>query len=473
MPQNISESRALVVREAPSGKSGRLLIGVISPGWGSSGYYSQPVLENAGADRVFPAGTHMFIDHPSESEKLDRPERSIRDLAAVLTEDAYWDADLGMLVGEAQVFGPYRDTLTDEEFASSIGVSIRATAEVRTGEAEGRQGRIITNLLEGESVDFVTKAGRGGKVLSVLESARQDVLDRATAHGVEEATVRDTEQALGEALKEKFGADRTYVWVRDFDESTVWYQLETPDESATYALAYTITDALVVTFDGEPSKVTARTEYVPAAEAAAAEADHTEESQEDAMSETEEAAGVAPEGTTTDPAAPAAETSAAESGTDSSSEEQTMTNPTGAGGTAPQNPRQVMEARLTAQESVIAEMRASQQAGPIIAEVLASGWIGDQQRSRLAAELMQSIPMAEGRLDEAALRTAAEAALERAETEAAEILQAAGVGTPRGLGALTSPATEAAGAQTKTQLAESFKALGLSDAAADIAVKGR
>jgi hypothetical protein len=56
--------------------------------------------------------------------------------------------------------------------ADAIGVSIRASADVAVGEAEGRNGRIVTELLEGRSVDFVTMAGRGGRVLEVIESAR-------------------------------------------------------------------------------------------------------------------------------------------------------------------------------------------------------------------------------------------------------------------------------------------------------------
>ena len=62
------------------------------------------------------------------------------------------------------------DLFRDEDFVKAIGVSMRAYADTTVGEAEGRKGTIITALLEAASVDFVTKAGRGGRVLSVLES---------------------------------------------------------------------------------------------------------------------------------------------------------------------------------------------------------------------------------------------------------------------------------------------------------------
>ncbi|MGG5257468.1 hypothetical protein [Phycicoccus avicenniae] len=261
MPKEIREAGPFgAVRET---SSGRIQVGLITPGWGSSGYYSQQVLENAAAAKVFPAGTQMFLDHPGETERYDRPERSVRDLAAVLTTDAVWDGNA--LVGEAQVFGPFIDTLTDEHFAKAIGVSIRAAAEVTAGEAEGRKGTLVTELVEAQSVDFVTRAGRGGSILAVLESARPaQVLERAIAHGVAEASANDTRDALMDALKGAYGAEKTWVWVRDFDETTVWFDLETPDEQSVYQQGYTLDDqGGAVLVDGDPLEVRARTEYVP------------------------------------------------------------------------------------------------------------------------------------------------------------------------------------------------------------------
>jgi hypothetical protein len=293
MPKSIRESRPVAVTEADSGKSGRLQVGLITPGWGSSGYYSAKVLENAAAAKVFPAGTQMFLDHPGEHEAYDRPERSVRDLAAVLTEDATWDGE--RLSSEVQVFGPFVEMLTDENFAQAIGVSIRALAEVTTGEAEGRKGRIVSELVEAESVDFVTKAGRGGSILAVLESARPAaVVERAVAHGVSEATANDTREALAQALREEFGGEKSWVWVRDFDDATVWFEWETPDEAGTYAMSYQMGDDGAVTIDpASRVEVRARTEYVPVKAAESGPRDvpapagqpntHTPKSEEDNM----------------------------------------------------------------------------------------------------------------------------------------------------------------------------------------------
>jgi hypothetical protein len=55
-------------------------------------------------------------------------------------------------------------------------VSILGDAtDIYEGEAEGRRGRIIEGLAKVHSVDFVTRAGRGGQVLQVLESAHVEI----------------------------------------------------------------------------------------------------------------------------------------------------------------------------------------------------------------------------------------------------------------------------------------------------------
>ena len=151
---------------------GTVQIKLIQPGWGSSGYYSAEVLERDGPV-VFTAGTHMYIDHPSESESIDRPERSVRDLAGRLTSDAYWDANgpAGAgLYAQAEVFSPYREML--DQIAPHIGVSIRAAGTIGEGEVDGRRGRLVDSLVHAESVDYVTRAGAGGQIIGLLESAR-------------------------------------------------------------------------------------------------------------------------------------------------------------------------------------------------------------------------------------------------------------------------------------------------------------
>ena len=189
MPKRITEASTLTITE--SATPGRVLLQLITPGWGSSGYYSAPVLENAATEQVWPKGTHVFFDHPSESERHDRPERSVRDLAMILDEDARRDPETGGLVAEAKVIGPYRDLVTDEVFMEAVGMSIRASADTTVGEAEGRKGTIVTHLVEGVSVDLVTRAGRGGRILAAVESARTLRESRNVGQWVESQIHRD------------------------------------------------------------------------------------------------------------------------------------------------------------------------------------------------------------------------------------------------------------------------------------------
>jgi len=408
MPQTIKESRAVAVREADGAKSGRLQVGLITPGWGSSGYYSDKVLENAATAKVFPAGTQMFLDHETESEKYDRPERSVRDLAAVLTEDAVWDGT--QLVGEAQVFGPFVDMLTDEDFAKAIGLSIRAYADGTIGEAEGRKGRIITELVEAVSVDFVTKAGRGGQILQVLESARPaQVVERAIKHGVAEATANDTRAALQAALQGEYGGDKSWVWVRDFDDTTVWFTHETPDESGTYAQGYELQDDGTALLDGEPTEVRARTEYVP-------------------VKATTES------GPTTVPA-PAGQPHPPQT-----SKEDTMGTiqvDEAEHGRLTEAAGRVAEAERVAAEATrkLAVMEARETARPIAAEVAKSEQLPASVQARVAREAVAALTLTEaGAFDEPAFRAAVEAARTQAEVEVAELAESLGAGKVRGFG---------------------------------------
>lgn len=149
-------------------------ITIIEAGWGSSGYYPREVLERDGP-KVWPAGTHMYMDHPSRQEEADQPERKVAQLAAVLTKDPFMSGDA--LVSECQLFDQWAPVVN--EVADHIGVSIRAIGGYEQGEAEGRKGPIIQSLDEGISVDFVTHAGAKGKVGKLIESAISKGLQEA------------------------------------------------------------------------------------------------------------------------------------------------------------------------------------------------------------------------------------------------------------------------------------------------------
>lgn len=255
MSKLITESVAL---NATKVGSGRIRIKIIDAGEGSSGNYPAETIETAVKDGIFAKGLHMYADHPGVTENYDRPERTIRDLAAVLDTDAVYVPEEQAAYAEAKVFPQWREVI--EEMAKDIGVSIRASAEV-----EDKDGtRTITRLLHAESVDFVTKAGRGGAITEVLESFR--AVKRAIGHGVSEATANDTREWLRSAVSAAHGGDEIYVWVRDFDEANVWFEKSGDDGESLYQQAYTL-DGNTAALAGDPIPVRIETRYVPIAAA--------------------------------------------------------------------------------------------------------------------------------------------------------------------------------------------------------------
>lgn len=261
--ETVRETASVIEAEVIDGSPDLLNIGIITAGQGSSGYYSPEVLEAAAADKVFPKGTHMYFDHPTESEKYEKPERSVLKLGAVLQEDATWDATRQRLQAPAAPVAAYRELLTDRVFLEAVGVSIVASAEVSEGDVDGQRTTIIDRLVQGQSVDFVTHAGRGGSVL--LESARPTmVLESAMARGVSEATVNDKREALSTLVRDAYSDDKVWVWLRDFDDTTAWFDVENGDGSGTYAQTYSNgEDDLPAELTGDRYEVRVATQYVP------------------------------------------------------------------------------------------------------------------------------------------------------------------------------------------------------------------
>ena len=171
---------------------GKYRIKIIQPGPGSSGTY---LAENLAASApLFIAGTQMYLDHPTESDEWERPERSLRDLAGKFLEDATVGED-GSLYTVVQVY-PTFDEIIREKWAD-IGVSIIAWSYGNLGP----NGEVPP--FDGvESVDFVTRAGAGGAILELLESARAAENNETKENELDEAKfeafVADTAAKFGE-----------------------------------------------------------------------------------------------------------------------------------------------------------------------------------------------------------------------------------------------------------------------------------
>lgn len=141
---------------------------IISPGWGSSGYYSEKVLRKACESGVYPVGMHMHIDHPTRTAEKEQPARTIKGespLAGILTEAGRyvvdgWDGP--GVYAQARVLPQFVEDIRAMD--GHIGISHYVSGEAEPGEAEGRKGPIITELNADSlnTVDFVTVPGAGG-----------------------------------------------------------------------------------------------------------------------------------------------------------------------------------------------------------------------------------------------------------------------------------------------------------------------
>ena len=78
-----------------------------------------------------------------------------------------------------------------------------------------------------------------------------------------EATAGETRDALQAAVRKGYATDSAYAYVRDFDDTTVWYSVDSEDDSAMWEDGYTLdaNDAAVLT--GTPTQVRPVTTYVP------------------------------------------------------------------------------------------------------------------------------------------------------------------------------------------------------------------
>lgn len=154
----------------PLAKSGKRFKAVlITPGKGSSGTYSESLLERDGA-KAFPPGTLAFADHPDP----ENPRRSVKEMIGSYPEGAKFEPGVG-LVSELEVF-PHWEAFV-EAVAPHAGLSIYAMGD---SDIDGT----ITALLEdrANSVDLVAYPGRPGSGLKEMyEAAAIRNLEERTA----------------------------------------------------------------------------------------------------------------------------------------------------------------------------------------------------------------------------------------------------------------------------------------------------
>lgn len=197
--------------EASSLGDGKYRIRIIVPGQGSSGIYTAENLAESAP--LFKAGTEMFIDHPTETEEWERPERSIRDYAGVFLEDATVGED-GALYTVCKVFSGVNELIKDKW--EHIGVSINAWCADPISE-----NGIVPPIAGVRSVDFVTTPGAGGAIVDLLESNRNDNYVKEAGMDKEiESKFDELKASLIEALSSKLEAAMATIQEAKAEEPT-------------------------------------------------------------------------------------------------------------------------------------------------------------------------------------------------------------------------------------------------------------
>ena len=211
MKTEIKESTTTSVLKPIKGTR-KWLVRLISEGSGSTGIYTKEALQGSFAD-AFPIGTHMYIDHASETEQWDRPEGTLTKLAAVIAETPHWQdsPDPGMYatIEVVDQWAPFIEQVSD-----IIGVSIHCGATLAQTDDIVTPVESLPPVIESfipspvNSVDFVTVPGAGGRLVEALESFKKGsaIMDGSNKHNSERKRM-DTEfkEAL-EALDTKLSA---------------------------------------------------------------------------------------------------------------------------------------------------------------------------------------------------------------------------------------------------------------------------
>jgi hypothetical protein len=451
----VTESISLAEATRGQATGRRMRIKLIDAGWGSSGYYSPEVLQEAARNEIFRDGFHMYIDHPTPTEQVEKPERSVRDLAAVIEGPVtYRD---GGLYAEARLYDDYQWIAQKKD---AIGLSIRASGRAEAGEADGRRGLIITALTEGTSVDFVTHAGRGGQILELLESARAQSLEEA--------------RNIGGWLESRLHCVFTEITDGMYGDGRL-----TRDERIGLSSAIgDALDAFVRRVEADYPQLYQRDLYDGPPEPGETSADMAETTTpappaqplEDRMS------GSTQQGTPPSGAAPTQISEADQLRAENTDLKSKLAEAELRAAQLGDNARELEETKRSLEDArrENLRLRANDAARARAVESLLSSTLPETAHERvIAAVTGDHVPLNdEGSLDEARLTEAIRTAIEAERRYLARFAEEAGIGSVRGLGSSGDP-NEMTEADLESGLKDVFTTLGMPDTVADIAAKGR
>ena len=142
-------------------------VALIRPGGGNkrdNHYYPRDVIERDSG--VF-AGVKMYeTDHRPDEKSTRTWVSTVKEIVGY-TDDG---APIGRVSVHDRNFAERLMALSADDLLEKMECSILAAGTARKGKVDGRAGHIVEAITSAESVDWVTRAGAGGRALSLAES---------------------------------------------------------------------------------------------------------------------------------------------------------------------------------------------------------------------------------------------------------------------------------------------------------------
>lgn len=176
----------------------RMHVIVIEPGWGNTRdghYYPRDMLhENA---RAF-VGAKMYASgHGAEG-------RTVRNEVSVIEEIVDY-TETGAPIARVAVFDPdFAEQTRNRAKAGHLGTlecSILAKGRVKEGLIDGRTASVVEAITSVQSVDWVTRAGAGGRAVGLTESEETD-MNKQTTQEIDAEDLSQEEQIEEQAADE-------------------------------------------------------------------------------------------------------------------------------------------------------------------------------------------------------------------------------------------------------------------------------
>lgn len=208
-------------------------VALIEPGWGNKkdmNYYPRDML--ARDAKVFEGSKMYESDHRPAEKSTENWVSTVRSIKGL--------SDTGAPIAEVVVHNSgFAERVRALKAAGMLGkmeCSILAGGMARKGKVDGVAGNIVERITEALAVDWVTRAGAGGRALDLAEHAEggtmKRVLNVQMAGGQADLSAEALKDKLSAKLIEVFGEGATLEAVNLAEVTPVEPPVETPPPTA-------------------------------------------------------------------------------------------------------------------------------------------------------------------------------------------------------------------------------------------------